>query len=151
MISATDTIDAETCHDIVSVSTHKLDSCDRSATHASHEMRRSKSRVRSYFKKCKDAIIGTNTNSQSSESNEIASHEETKTSQATSLWYINEMGTIGKDKHDSSRDDAKISKETQTVENEDVTSNGEEALNTDEMNLTQDVTVSKAHFFFLFR
>lgn len=49
------------------------------------EVRRSKSRVRSYLKKCKDAIIGP-----SHEDPSLNSHNEPIRQRATSSWYVND-------------------------------------------------------------
>lgn len=52
-------------------------------------MRRSKSRVRSYLKRCKDAIIGAASSSANDDSCSI-SHEPIS-QRATSSWYVNEV------------------------------------------------------------
>lgn len=53
------------------------------------EVRRSKSRVRSYLKRCKDAIIGAASSSAHDDSCSI-SHEPIS-QRATSSWYVNEL------------------------------------------------------------
>lgn len=50
------------------------------------EVRRSKSRVRSYLKRCKDAIIGP-----SNEDSCAISHHEAISQRATSSWYVNDV------------------------------------------------------------
>lgn len=57
----------------------------------SNEPRRSRSRVRTYFKRCKDAIIGIGNTAVPDESRTPA--EGMHSSRATSSWYVNELET----------------------------------------------------------
>lgn len=54
------------------------------------EIRRSKSKVRSYLKKCKNAIIGT-TSGHSDNQDPITHHEPISQQSATSSWYLDEI------------------------------------------------------------
>lgn len=54
------------------------------------EIRRSKSKVRSYLKKCKNAIIGT-TSGHSDNEDPITHHEPISQQSATSSWYLDEI------------------------------------------------------------
>lgn len=55
------------------------------------EIRRSKSKVRSYLKKCKNAIIGTTTSGHSDNQDPITHHEPISQQSATSSWYLDEI------------------------------------------------------------
>lgn len=54
------------------------------------EIRRSKSKVRSYLKKCKNAIIGT-TSGHSDNQDPITHHEPISQQSTTSSWYLDEI------------------------------------------------------------
>lgn len=56
------------------------------------EIRRSKSKVRTYLKKCKNAIIGT-TSGHSDNQDPITHHEPISQQSATSSWYLDEIST----------------------------------------------------------
>lgn len=57
---------------------------------ARSEIRRSKSKVRSYLKKCKNAIIGT-TSGHADNQDPITHHEPISQQSATSSWYLDEI------------------------------------------------------------
>lgn len=61
-----------------------------SSTIARSEIRRSKSKVRSYLKKCKNAIIGT-TSGHTDNQDPITHHEPISQQSATSSWYLDEI------------------------------------------------------------
>lgn len=63
------------------------------------DVRRSKSRVRTYLKKCKDAIIGNGTTSDAA-ANDHQHEQIHRRQRATSSWYVNEMPTLS---HDAER------------------------------------------------
>lgn len=92
--SITDAANGDTGHDLVSLATSKVyqTSEQRPSSCRSNEPRRSKSRVRTYLKRCKDAIIGvpTQIGSQADQSSSIASLDEIRPT-ATSSWYVNEL------------------------------------------------------------
>lgn len=97
--SAVDSVNGELCHDSMhSLSTSKVyQPIEQRSIHrcATNEPRRSKSRVRTYLKRCKDAIIGTQTqiDAHPDQSNANASLDEIRptTRSSTSSWYVNEM------------------------------------------------------------
>lgn len=63
-----------------------------SSTIARSEIRRSKSKVRSYLKKCKNAIIGTTSTSGNTDNQDpITHHEPISQQSATSSWYLDEI------------------------------------------------------------
>lgn len=55
------------------------------------ESRRSKSKVRSYLKKCKNAIIGTPSGHSADNQDPITHHEPISQQSATSSWYLDEI------------------------------------------------------------
>lgn len=92
--SIPDAANGDRGHDSVSSITSKVyqTSEQRPSSCRTNEPRRSKSRVRTYLKRCKDAIIGTTTqiDSQPDQSSSIASLDEIRPT-ATSSWYVNEL------------------------------------------------------------
>lgn len=92
-----DSINGELNHDSVSLGTSKVyQTCEqRPSSCRSNEPRRSKSRVRTYLKRCKDAIIGAQTQNglQQDQSTSNASLDEIRPTakSSTSSWYVNEL------------------------------------------------------------
>lgn len=95
--STSDSVNGEQSHDSLSLATSKVYETteQRSSNCRANESRRSKSRVRTYLKRCKDAIIGTQTQigSHQNRSNSNASLDEIRPTakSSTSSWYVNEL------------------------------------------------------------
>lgn len=98
--STSDSVNGETSHDSLSLAASKVYQTNeqRPSSCRSNEPRRSKSRVRTYLKRCKDAIIGAQTQSdtigaQHDQSISNASLDEIRPTakSSTSSWYVNEL------------------------------------------------------------
>lgn len=95
--SIPDSVNRKTRHDSISPGTSNVHqtSEQRPSSCRSNEPRRSKSRVRTYLKRCKDAIIGAQTQIGSHQDQSIsnASLDEIRPAakSATSSWYVNEL------------------------------------------------------------
>lgn len=147
--SIPDATKGDTGHDSVSLATSKVyqSSEQRPSSCRSNEPRRSKSRVRTYLKRCKDAIIGapTQIDSQPDQSSSIASLDEIRPS-ATSSWYVNELFFNRNEVNESSTTVTPNADLSRCGETECVVSSGETAAIVEVISLQSSAEIDENTF-----
>lgn len=157
--SISESVNGETSLDmdtsILSNTSKVFQTCERRPNSCrSNEPRRSKSRVRTYLKRCKDAIIGAQTQigTQQDQFNSNASLDEirsTTKSSSTSSWYVNELFTNRNETNESSTTNTLPNDLTRCGEMEYVVSVEETPANVEEISIQSAVEINENTFEFM--